>query len=124
LRNPTRKILIYLALVLLGVALAKYGIDAEKRIGEAWTSTGFSVVGMSIVPIAFIFFIRAIFYSRGHAKLLDGRDLIARWHLSADEWERFRVFDRKRGESDLSNRIAGEALSEFRDDVCGGWRNE
>lgn len=101
MRNPTRKIVIYLALVLLGIALAKYGIDAEKRIGEAWTSTGFSVVGMSIVPIAFILLIRALFNSRGRAKLLAGRDVIARWHLTADEWERFRAFDRIRGETNV-----------------------
>ncbi|MEO5578463.1 MAG: hypothetical protein ABIR25_05365 [Sphingomicrobium sp.] len=101
MRNPTRKIVIYLALVLLGVALAKYGIDAEKRIGEAWTSTGFSVVGMSIVPIAFILLIRALFNSRGRAKLLACRDVIAHWHLTADEWERFRTFDRIRGETNV-----------------------
>lgn len=100
LRNPTRKIVIYLALVLLGVVLAKYGIDAEKRIGEAWTSTGFSVVGMSIVPVALIFLIRALFFSRGRAKLLAGRGVIARWHLTTDEWERFSMFDRSRGETD------------------------
>ena len=110
MRNPTRKIVIYLVVLLLGVAMAKYGIEAEKRIGEAWTSTGFSVVGMSIVPIAFIFFIRAIFFSRGHAKLLAGRDVIARWHLSADEWERFRIFDRTRGESDV--RLFNDLLSD------------
>lgn len=101
MRNPTRKIVIYLALMLLGVALAKYGIDAEKRIGEAWTSTGFSVVGMSIVPIAFILLIRALFNSRGRAKLLAGRDVIAHWHLTTDEWERFRTFDRIRGETNV-----------------------
>lgn len=101
MRNPTHKIVVYLALIIFGVALAKYGIDAERRIGEAWTSTGFSIVGISIVPVAIIFFIRAIFYSRGRAKLLAGRDVIARWHLTADEWERFRAFDRSRGESNV-----------------------
>ncbi len=100
MRNPTRKIVIYLALTLLGVALAKYGIDAEKRIGEAWTSTGAWIVGLSIVPVALILFIRALFNSRGRANLLAGRDVLARWHLTADEWERFREFDRRRGESD------------------------
>ena len=100
MRNPTRKIVIILAILLLGIAMAKYGIDAEKRIGEAWTSTGFSVAGMSIVPVALIFFIRALLFRRGYAKLLSGRDVIARWHLSAEEWERFRIFDRARGEAD------------------------
>lgn len=100
MRNPTRKIVIYLALTLLGAALAKYGIDAEKRIGEAWTSTGIWIVGLSIVPVAMILFIRALFNSRGLANLLAGRNVLARWHLTADEWERFRDFDRRRGETD------------------------
>ena len=100
MRNPSRKIVIYLLLVLLGIALANYGISAEKRIGEAWTSTGFTVAGVTIVPFALLLLIRALFNTRGRAKLLAGQDVLARWHLSADEWERFKAFDRARDGED------------------------
>jgi hypothetical protein len=100
MRNPARKIIIYLALVLLGVALAMYGISTEKRIGEAWTSTGFTLGGIVIAPIAFLLLIRALFNTWGRAKLVAGQDVLARWHLSADEWERFTAFDRARDEQD------------------------
>lgn len=98
IRNPSRKVVIYLLVVLIAAALASYGIREENRIGEAWTSTGFTLVGMTIAPIAFIFLIRAMFHVRGRAKLLAGYDVLARWHLSADEWERFKTADRIRGE--------------------------
>jgi len=100
LRNPPRKIVIYLLLSMTGIALAVYGIRAEGRIGEAWTSTGFSLVGFTTAVVSFVLLIRALFHTRGRAKLLAGHDVLARWHVSADEWERFRIIDRQRGEMD------------------------
>jgi len=100
-RNPPRKIVLYLLLFITGAALFAYGIRAELRIGEAWTSTGFTLLGVTIAPIAFVLLISAMFHARGRAKLLAGRDVLARWHVSADEWERFRIIDRIRGETDI-----------------------
>lgn len=100
MRNPPRKVVVYLLLVIVGIALAVYGIGAEQRIGEAWTSTGFKLLGFTTAMISFVLLIRALFHTRGRAKLLAGHDVLARWHVTTDEWERFRIIDRQRGELD------------------------
>ena len=100
MRNPSAKVMLYLLLTMLGVALGLYGFRAESRVGEAWASTGPRLAGVVITPIAFILLVRAWFYTRGRAKLLAGRGVVARWHVGADEWERFKAFDRKRGQED------------------------
>jgi hypothetical protein len=40
----------------------------------------------------------------GHARLCAGKGLIARWHITAEEWDRFRAFDAIRATQDLSLR--------------------
>src|SRR5688572_28837374 len=100
MRNPSGKVLLYLMLTLLGVALGFYGFRAESEIGEGWSSIGPRLAGVVVTPIAFILLLRAWFYTRGLAKLLAGRGVLARWHIGADEWERFKIFDRDRGAAD------------------------
>lgn len=100
MRNPHRKILVYLMLSIVAVAMTTYGFRAEQRLGEDWTTTGVALVGFTLAPFGFVFLVNALLFARGRAKLLAGRDVLARWHVTADEWERFRVVDRIRGEQD------------------------
>ena len=96
MRNPARKALYYLIAVLLGAALIWVGIERYERLGEGWSSTGPILAGLTIAPIPFVFLIQALFAMRGRALLLAGHRVIARWHVSPAEWERFRGVDARR----------------------------
>ncbi len=41
-------------------------------------------------------FLWALFSAIGYARLMSGKDLIVRWHITAGDWDRFRAFDKIR----------------------------
>jgi hypothetical protein len=102
MRNPARKALYALLALLAGAGLVWFGTAREQRIGEAWTSIAPTVVGLAMVPFAFVFVIQALFAARGKARLRAGHRVIARWHVYPGEWESFRALDRRRSAADSS----------------------
>ncbi|HMN47362.1 MAG TPA: hypothetical protein PKE27_22495 [Povalibacter sp.] len=88
MRKPLLRTLVWLSILLAGVALTRLANSALVVLG-----------GLCIV-VAPLFLIRAVLATFGKARLLAGRGLITRWQVSAQEWERFRAFDRERASQD------------------------
>ena len=100
LRNPARKILLYLALVGAGILLIYLGGARWDGSAESWFGFLLMLAGLLSVAFGAVYLVMALVYARGRAKLLAGRGLIARWHVAAGEWERFVTIDRLRRETD------------------------
>ncbi|MET1110338.1 MAG: hypothetical protein ABWX67_02305 [Allosphingosinicella sp.] len=96
MRNPGRKALYWLAALLLGAALIRFGALRHGRIGEDWTSFAPIFAGFALAPFGLVFLIQALFAMRGRARLLAGHRVIARWHVYPAEWEQFRALDGRR----------------------------
>lgn len=104
MRAPGRKLIVYLALLAIGVALAVYGFDAEQKIGEDWRSTGAAIVGLILIPISTVQGLLALLHTIGRARLLAGHNVLARWQVPASVWRRFQALEPQRAaESGLHN---------------------
>lgn len=99
MRNPRKKIWIYMAMLGVGVVLAAIGANGIERSGEDWRWIIMLFVGLGLAPISLMFLIFALLHTRGLAKLRAGEDIVARWSITPGEWEVFRTFDRIRAES-------------------------
>jgi len=84
MRKPLLHTIVWLSILLAGVVLIRLSNSALVVLGAL------CIVG------APLFLIRAALATFGKARLLAGRGLVARWCVSAQEWERFRSFDRER----------------------------
>jgi hypothetical protein len=93
MRAPGRKLIIFLALLALGVALVSYGFDVEQRFGEDWGSTGMALVGIILIPIAAVYAPLALLHCIGQLRLLAGHNVLARWHVPASAWQRSQALD-------------------------------
>jgi hypothetical protein len=93
MRAPGKKLVIYLALLALGVVLAVYGFDAEQKIGEDWQSTGMAVAGLILIPICAVQAVFALLHTIGQMRLLLGHNALARWHVSASAWWQAEALD-------------------------------
>ena len=100
LRNPARKILLYLALLGAGIGLIYLGAARWDGSGESWFGFVLMLAGLLSVAFGAVYQVMALLYARGRAKLLAGRGRIARWHVPAGQWERFVTIDRLRRETD------------------------
>jgi len=100
-RNPARKLLIFCAMVGLGALLVWLGATRQAANGPDWTSVAPIAVGFSLGPIGLVFGIMAALHVRGEAKLLAGESRLAEWHLTAEQWDKFRAFDGRRQDIDL-----------------------
>lgn len=96
MRNPARKALYCLILVLVSAGLIWFGIERYETIGENWGSAGPMMLGLALLPFPLVYLVQALFAIRGRAKLLAGVDVIARWQVDPLEWERFRGLDERR----------------------------
>lgn len=96
MRNPARKALYCLILVLLSAGLIRFGIERYETIGGNWGSTGPIMLGLALLPFPLVYLVQALFAIRGQAKLLAGIGVIARWQVDPLEWERFRGLDKRR----------------------------
>jgi hypothetical protein len=99
MRNPARMSALFLAMALLGGLLLWFGARRHGVAGEDWTAI--VPVGLGALAIFFgaIGAIRALVAARGHAKLMSGTDIIARWHVGPADWGRFRAADTARAAS-------------------------
>jgi hypothetical protein len=92
MRNPRRKVGQWLALGLVGGGVALAAAFSSDWIGEL-PSVVIASIGGTGVMFALVGGLMSVFAAIGHARLMSGRGVIARWHLTPDEWNRFRAFD-------------------------------
>lgn len=90
MRKPLLHTLVWLSILLVGIVLIRLSNSVLVALGA-----------LCIVS-APLFLMRAALATVGKARLQAGRGLIARWRVSAQEWERFRSFDRERASQDVA----------------------
>jgi hypothetical protein len=98
MRNPLSKALWTICLGVLGAGLfllgyTLYNDEAGKTSAANITLTIAAIVGMTMAIFGLFGFLVTLFSAIGYARLMSGKGLIARWHVTADEWDRFRAFD-------------------------------
>ncbi len=96
MRNPLRKAGVFLGIGLAGSVLVWLSTLAHAARGESSESILPLVSGVVLGLVGFSFLLQSLFYVLGSAKLRAGRHVIARWHIDAGDWDRFREFDRAR----------------------------
>jgi hypothetical protein len=100
-RDPARKAILFGAMLAAGVLLIWLGATRHGTVGEEWTSIAPIALGFSLAPFGLVFGMMALLHIRGQAKLLAGEGKLAEWHLTAEQWDKFRGFDTRRQNSDL-----------------------
>jgi hypothetical protein len=102
MRNPLQKALWLIGFTVLGVGIVLLVTVAYDQAGKttAVILTIVGIAGLGLAIVSPILFLTAIFSAIGHARLMSGKGLIARWHVTADEWDRFRAVDKIRAAED------------------------
>lgn len=95
MRNPLSKALWSIGLVVLGAGLVLLADAIHVHVGEK-TAAILAIIGITLAVIFLFTFLWALFSAIGYARLMSGKDLIARWHVTAGDWDRFRAFDKSR----------------------------
>jgi hypothetical protein len=96
MRDPRRKTGYWLALGLVGGGAVLAGVLGGDRIGDLPRGLIFGIGGAG-AAFGLVGFLMSVFAAIGHARLMSGRGVIARWRLTPDEWDRFRAYDANRG---------------------------
>jgi hypothetical protein len=99
MRNPGRSLLTWLAVAILGSLAIYASFGSSRAIGEDWIVAALGVAGVIMVPLGVVYTMWALALLRGRSKLRGGHRLLARWHVSPEEWRRFIAFDRIRAAS-------------------------
>jgi hypothetical protein len=100
MRNPPRKAAIFAGLAAFGGALAWLGTQNHVAGSGDWVP-GAMVVGGGLLAFACsLWLIQALFHIRGMARLEAGIGVVARWHVGALDWEKYRAADAARERSD------------------------
>lgn len=100
MRNPSRKAVIFASLVALGLALAWFGVEQHVPLAGNWLPALLVVGGGLIAFACSLWLIQSLFHMRGLARLEAGIGVVARWHVGAIDWEKYRVADAARVASD------------------------
>lgn len=103
MRNPPRKALLSIGFAALGVGLVVLA-DAVHGDASDVASVILAIAGATLAVVSFIVFIWAGLSALGYTRLMAGKDLVARWHVSAGDWDKFRAFDKIRAGEHLSLR--------------------
>lgn len=103
MRNPLHKALWSIGLCALGAGAVLLGYIAHAQLGKT-TSTIVAIIGLSLAIIFLFTFFWALFSAIGYARLIAGHDVIARWHVTPADWDRFRTFDKVGAAEDPSLR--------------------
>jgi hypothetical protein len=103
MRNPLLRTAICLGLTLVGAALVLLVASRYEQLGKA-TGTILGILGMTLAVLSFFTAIWSLMAAVGYARLRAGKGLIARWHITAEEWDRFRAFDAIRAAQGLALR--------------------
>jgi len=96
LRNPSRKAAIYAGLLAVAAAAGWFGLERYHAGGADWVVIVLFAVVVPIVPFAPVLLIQGLLFASGKAKLDAGIGRVAQWHVAAEDWDRFRAFDRER----------------------------
>jgi hypothetical protein len=95
MRYPRRKLGLWLALGLVGGVGVLAGVHTFDWLGEL-PSIAIGSIGATAVMFGLVGALMAVFAAIGHARLMSGRGVIARWHVTPEEWDRFRAYDATR----------------------------
>ncbi len=98
MRNPLGKALWSAGFLVLSVGLALYafGSHADRTVPATDAVMAPFVAGLVMALISLPIFLWALFSAIGYARLKSGKGLLARWHITAGDWDRFRAFDKIR----------------------------
>lgn len=95
MRDPLRKAGYSLALGLTA-AVALFHVDYEAARRGDVANTIIMVLSFNVAVFSSFFLLWFALAAVGRLRLLGGKSAIARWHVSAADWERFRAFDAAR----------------------------
>ncbi|PWS37805.1 hypothetical protein DFH01_00345 [Falsiroseomonas bella] len=99
MRRPGRKAAFWLATALLGAAaMTVLGLRYEQLGDLARGLLGAG--GVTAIGFGLFFGLSGVLAALGEARLRGGIGRLARWEVSAREWEAFRLFDARRGRAD------------------------
>lgn len=99
MRHPLRKVALYSLCLAVGGALIRAAVLKMFPGGEVTVIVAM-IVGITVVAFPSVFLVMALFAAVGEARLRAGRNVIARWHVGAAEWDRFRAVDKARAAQD------------------------
>lgn len=100
MRNPPRKAAIFASLVAFGLVLVWLGIENHVPLSGDWVPGAMVVAGGLTAFACSLWLIQALLHMRGMAKLEAGIDVVARWHVGAIDWEKYRLADDARALTD------------------------
>ena len=103
MRNPLSKTVICLGLTITGVVSVLFCSSRYEQLGNV-ASTILGVLGISLAIIPVMIAIWSSMAAVGYARLCARKGLIARGHITAKQWDRFRAFDAIRAAQDLALR--------------------
>jgi hypothetical protein len=103
MRNPLSKALWSIGLCVLGAGLVLLAHATHVPVGEPIAAIP-TLIGITLAFFSLFTFLWALFSAIGYARLMSGKGLIARWHVTAGDWDRFRTFDKMRAAEHLSLR--------------------
>ena len=101
MRNPLLKTAICLGLTFVGDGMVLLAASRYEQLGEA-IGTILGILGMTLAVLSFFIAIWSLMAAIGYARLLAGKGVMAHWHVSAEQWDRFPAFDVIRAAHDLS----------------------
>lgn len=95
MRNPRRMVGYSLAAALVGGGAALAATVSADWIGDVPSALITSFGGICAI-FGLFGVLMTVFAAIGHARLMSGRGVIARWRVTPDEWDRFRALDAAR----------------------------
>jgi len=113
MRYPLRWFAVCTAVALLCAVAVQRGAQEFDRAGETGLALALLVPGLAIGVVALIWIVISARAAIGQARLMADPDPLARWHVPAADWDRFRAAEREQStlgparHNDLS--ISGKA---------------
>ncbi len=105
MRNPPRKAAIFASLLALGLLLAWLGANSHVPLDSDWVPGSMVAAGGLVAFASSLWLIQALFHMRGMAQLQTGIGVVARWHVGAIDWEKYRLADDARALSDAHHLV-------------------
>ena len=96
MRNPSRTVAISAGLLAVAAVAGWFAWERYHAGGADWVVIVLFAIVVPIVPFAPVLLIQGLLLARGKAKLDAGIGRVAQWHVGAEDWDRFRAFDRER----------------------------